>query len=118
LFPVVSFVRKSERAAAGLALGCVLVDGWLVLLLLRAADLTLGAKLGMSEGTKLGTSEGTDDGALLGALEGPFDGALEGDTLGSLDGDCDGKAEGLAQEELDGALLGTALGDSVARLLL
>jgi hypothetical protein len=83
---VVLIVRKGERATAGLALGCALVDGWLVLLLLGAANglalgtakgLTLGAKLGMSKGTKLGASEETEDAALLGTLEGPFGGALE-----------------------------------------
>jgi hypothetical protein len=60
---VVSIVRKSERTTVGLALGCALVNGWLVLLLLGAADglalgiakgLILAAKLGMSEGAKLG----------------------------------------------------------------
>jgi hypothetical protein len=79
--------------------------------------LTLGAKLGMSEETKLGASEGTEETALLGTLEGPFGGALEGDAVGTLDGDCDGKAKGLAKGELDWSLLGAALGDLVARLL-
>jgi hypothetical protein len=83
---VVSIVRKGERATAGLALlGCALVDGWLVVLLLgatgglalrTATGLTLGAKLGMSEGTKLGASEGTEDAA-------PFGGALEGGAVGA-----------------------------------
>jgi hypothetical protein len=110
---VVSIVcKKGERATGGLALGCALVDGWLVILLLLGATdclalgttkgLTLGAKLGMSEGIKLGASEGTEDAALLETLEGPFGGgALEGDAVGTLDGDCDGKAKGLAEGELD-----------------